>query len=58
MNSRYFYTVKWTQPYATYNQRPYLRSIQEQLEKLIEEQLSVNTDYSDAQQVIDRIKSL
>lgn len=58
MNSRYFYTVKWTQPYATYNQRPYLRSIQEQLEKLIEEQLSVNTDYPDAQQVIDRIKSL
>ena len=58
MNSRHLYTVRWTQPYATLNQRPYLRSLQEQLERLIEQQLSVDFKYVDANTVIDRIRSL
>ncbi len=36
MTNRHLYTVRWTQPYATYMQRPSLRAQQAHLEKLIE----------------------
>ena len=58
MNSRHLYTIKWTQPYATYQQRPYLRSLQEQLEQMVENGLVDDPDYSDAKAVIKRIMQL
>lgn len=55
MEPRYLYTIKWTQPYATDWQRPYLRGLQEQMEQLIEHQLE-NGDYTQANSIIERIK--
>ena len=56
MNSRYLYTIRWTQPYATEHLRPYLRSLQEQLEQLVENQLE-NSDFTEANTIIERIKN-
>ena len=58
MNSRHLYTIKWTQPYATYQQRPYLRGLQEQLEQMVEHGLIDDPDYPDAKAVIKRIMQL
>jgi len=58
MNSKHLYTVRWTQPYATYQQRPYLRSLQEQLEQMVEHGLVADPNYSDAKAVIKRIMQL
>lgn len=53
--NKYLYTIKWTQPYATDWQRPYLRGLQQQLEQVIENVLE-QSDYKEAKEVIDRIK--
>lgn len=58
MNERHLYTFRWTQPYATNQLRPYLRTLQEQLEKNIDRYLEETTNYPDAQVVINRIKQL
>ena len=58
MNPKYLYTIKWTQPYATEWQRPYMRGLQEQMEQVIEHYLEESTNYADAKVVIDRIKAL
>ena len=56
MEPKYLYTIKWTQPYATDWQRPYLRGLQEQMEQVIETVLE-SSDYVDAKEVIERIKA-
>ena len=57
MEPRHLYTIRWTQPYATNHLRPYLRGLQEQMENLIET-LIEDSEYKEANEVIDRIKSL
>jgi hypothetical protein len=57
MEPKYLYTIKWTQPYATQYQRPYMRGLQEQMEQVVELWLE-DSDYSDAKEVIARIMSL
>ena len=56
MKREYLWTIKWTQPYATEWQRPYLRGLQEQMEQVIETVLE-SSDYVDAKEVIERIKA-
>jgi hypothetical protein len=55
MEPKYLYTIKWTQPYATDWQRPYLRGLQQQMEQVIENILE-QSDYNEAKEVIERIK--
>ena len=57
MEPKYLYTIKWTQPYATNYQRPYMRSLQEQMEQVVEHWLE-DGDYSDANKELERIMSL
>jgi hypothetical protein len=57
MNSKYLYTIKWTQPYATNYQRPYLRGLQEQMEQVIESILE-ESQYAEANTIIKRIMAL
>ena len=57
MTNRHLYTVRWSQPYATYMQRPYLRSQQEQLEKLIEVVLDQGK-FDETKEVLERIMKL
>ena len=54
---KYLYTIKWTQPYATEYQRPYLRNIQEAVERAIEAQLA-RKEWTDAKREIERIMKL
>ena len=53
--NKYLYTIKWTQPYATNWQRPYLRGLQQQMEQVIENLLEHN-DYQEAKEVIEKIR--
>ena len=55
MEPRHLYTIKWTQPYATSNQRPYLRGLQEQMEQVIETLLDVS-EFQEANDIIRRIQ--
>jgi hypothetical protein len=57
MNSKYLYTIKWTQPYATYQMRPYLRHLRNEYETQIEARLS-RGEFDDAKTVIQRIMLL
>jgi len=57
MNPKHLYTVRWTQPYATYQMRPYLRQLRNDYEQLIEAQLE-RKQWPEAQQVIKRIMKL
>ena len=57
MEPKYLYTIKWTQPYATTYQRPYMRSLQEQMEQVVEHWLE-DGDYSDANKELERIMAL
>ena len=57
MNSKYLYTIRWTQPYATDTLRPYLRRLQEELERAIEAQVERN-ECPQAKEVIERIMKL
>jgi hypothetical protein len=58
MEPKYLYTIKWTQPYATQYQRPYMRGLQEQMEQVVECWLEDEPDYPDARAVIARIMAL
>jgi hypothetical protein len=58
MNPKHLYTIRWTQPYATDRLRPYLRHLQEEMEKTVEQWLKDEPDYPDAKAVIDRIRAL
>jgi hypothetical protein len=57
MEPRYLYTLKWTQPYSTYYERPYLRQLHEAVERAIEAQVARN-DCPQAKEVIERIMQL
>ena len=58
MNPQHLYTIRWTQPYATYKQRPYLRNLQEELERTVEQWLVDEPEYPDAKAVLKRIMKL
>jgi len=55
MEPRHLYTIKWTQPYATYQMRPYLRQLREDFERVIEAGLE-RKEFAEANIVIERIK--
>lgn len=57
MEPKYLYTIKWTQPYATDYQRPYMRGLQQQMEQVVEHWLE-DGDYSDANRELERIMKL
>jgi hypothetical protein len=57
MNPKYLYTIKWSQPYATYQMRPYLRHLRNEYETQIETKLA-RGEFNDAKNVIKRIMSL
>jgi hypothetical protein len=57
MNERHLYTIRWTQPYPTYRERPYLRQLHEALERAIDAQVERN-DCPEAKTVIERIMAL
>ena len=57
MEPKYLYTIRWTQPYATYQMRPYLRHLRNEYERVIEDRLERN-EFDDAKQVIERIMKL
>jgi len=54
MNSRHLYTIKWSQPYSTDYERPYLRQLHEAVERAIEAQVERN-ECPQAKEVIERI---
>lgn len=56
MEPKHLYTIQFTQPYATYNLRPYLQSLQEQLEQIIEVQLE-EMEFTQANEIIRRIQN-
>ena len=57
MNERHLYTLRWTQPYATDQMRPYLRNLREAVDRAIEVQLERN-ECPQAKEVIERIMKL
>jgi hypothetical protein len=57
MEPRHLYTLRWTQPYSSYKERPYLRQLHEALERAIEAQVERN-DCPEARDLIERIKQL
>jgi hypothetical protein len=57
MEPRHFYTIRWTQPYSTVNERPYLRQLHEAVERAIEAQVDRN-DCPQAKELIERIMKL
>jgi hypothetical protein len=56
MNERNLYTIKWTQPYSTEQERPYLRQLHEAVERAIEAQVERN-ECPQAKEIIERIKN-
>jgi hypothetical protein len=58
MNPKHLYTIRWTQPYATDQLRPYLRQLQEEMERTVEQWLIDEPDYPDANELINRIRAL
>jgi hypothetical protein len=57
MESRHLYTIRWTQPYATYQMRPYLRHLRNEYDQVIEDKLSRN-EFGDATRELERIMKL
>jgi hypothetical protein len=57
MEPRHLYTFKWTQPYSTYQQRPYLRSQHEAYEQLVERMLE-DGDFKEAKLAIEKVMKL
>jgi hypothetical protein len=57
MEPKYLWTIKWTQPYATYQMRPYLRHLREEYEAQIEARLA-RGEFDDAKKEITRIMAL
>jgi hypothetical protein len=57
MNKQHLYTIRWTQPYATYQMRPYLRHLRDEYEIQIENKLA-RGEFDDAKTIIQRIMTL
>lgn len=55
MPPKHLFTFRWTQPYSTNAERPYLRSMHEAVERAIEEQVARN-ECPEAKLIIERIK--
>ena len=56
MERKYLYTLRWTQPYSTEKERPYLRSLHEAVERAIEAQVARN-ECPQAKEIIERIRN-
>ena len=56
MEPRHLWTIRWTQPYSTANERPYLRQLHEAVERAIEAQVERN-ECLEAKQIIERIRN-
>jgi len=57
MNKQHLYTIRWSQPYATYQMRPYLRHLRDEYEIQIENKLA-RGEFDDANTILKRIMSL
>jgi hypothetical protein len=57
MEPKHLYTIRWTQPYATYQMRPYLRHLRNEYEIQIEAKLD-RGEFDDAKTVLKRIMEL
>jgi enolase len=57
MEPRHLYTIRWTQPYSTYQMRHYLRHLRDEYERVIEDKLARN-EFDDAKHEIKRIMQL
>ena len=57
MEPKHLYSLRWTQPYSTQQERPYLRSLHEAVERAIESQVERN-DCPEAKELIERIMKL
>jgi hypothetical protein len=57
MGPKHLYSLRWTQPYSTQQERPYLRSLHEAVERAIESQVERN-DCPEAKELIERIMKL
>jgi len=57
MEPKHLYTIRWTQPYATYQMRPYLRHLRNEYEIQIENKLA-RGEFNDAKAVLERIMQL
>ena len=57
MEPKHLFTIRWTQTYATYQMRPYLRQLRQEYEKVIEHKLALG-QFDDAKQVIAKIMQL
>jgi len=57
MEPKHLYTIRWTQPYATNQMRPYLRHLRNEYEAQIEDQLA-RGQFDLAKAVIARIMAL
>jgi hypothetical protein len=57
MEPRHLFTIRWTQPYATYQMRPYLRHLRNEYDQAIEDKLSRN-EFGDAKRELERIMQL
>lgn len=55
--SKYLWSIKWTQPYATYQMRPYMRKLRNDYEAQLEAKLA-RGEFDDAKTVIERIMAL
>jgi len=54
MEPKYLYTIRWTQTYATYKMRPYLRHLREEYDQIIEDKLE-RKEFTEANELIKRI---
>ena len=57
MEPKHLFTIKWTQPYPTIYERPYMRGLHEAFEQLVEYQLE-DGDFTEANEIINQIKNL
>ena len=57
MNSKHLFTIRWTQTYATYQMRPYMRMLRDQYEAEIESKLQQG-QFEQAQIELKRIMQL
>jgi|GEM_PF-3632611 len=57
MRQENLYTLRWSQPYATENMRPYLRQLRDEYEQLVEIELA-RGNLKQAQDIIKGIMAL
>lgn len=55
MKSQHLYTIRWTQPYATWQMRPYLRHLRNQYDVQIENSLAQGK-FDDAKKLLAKFQ--